>query len=72
MSSTSTPDPQPWHWTGDADPGDGSLEQTFPSQGEAETWLGEFYPELVSAGVRAVSLYEADRRVYGPMGLEPE
>ena len=46
--------------------------RTFPTQGEAETWLGEFYPELLRAGIRAVSLYEANRLVYGPMGLEPD
>ena len=68
--STSSP-AQPWHWEGDPDPGDGSLDQTFPSQGEAETWLGEFYPELLERGVKAVSLREADRLVYGPMALEP-
>ena len=48
------------------------ITRSFPTQGEAETWLGEFYPELTAAGVGAVSLYEADRLVYGPMGLEPE
>jgi hypothetical protein len=48
------------------------MNRTFQTQGEAETWLGEFYPSLVSAGVRAVSLYEADRLVYGPMPLEPD
>ncbi len=42
-----------------------------PVAGEAESWLGEFYPGLVDAGVQAVSLYEADRLVYGPMSLEP-
>jgi hypothetical protein len=68
--STSSP-AQPWHWEGDRDPGDGSLDQTFPSQGEAETWLGEFYPDLLDRGVRSVSLREADRLVYGPMVLEP-
>jgi hypothetical protein len=26
----------------------------------------------LAAGVRAVSLYEADRLVYGPMSLEPD
>ena len=49
-----------------------SMSRSFQTQGEAETWLGEFYPSLVRAGVRAVSLYEADRLVYGPMSLEPE
>ena len=70
MATPSTPG-QPWHWTADRDPGDGSLDRTFPSQGEAETWLGEFYPELRERGVRSVSLHEADRLVYGPMGLDP-
>jgi hypothetical protein len=62
-----------WHWVHDREPEDRSrIARTFPTQGEAETWLGEFYPQLLEAGVRAVSLYEADRLVYGPMGLEPE
>lgn len=62
-----------WRWVPDRKPDDRSaISTTFPTQGEAETWLGEFYPDLVDAGVRAVSLYEADRLVYGPMSLEPE
>jgi hypothetical protein len=71
VSSSSSPQ-HPWHWQADQDPGDGSLDQTFPSLGEAETWLGEVYLDLVDRGVRAVSLREADRLVYGPMALEPE
>jgi hypothetical protein len=62
---------QPWHWTADGGPADGLLDRRFPSQGEAETWLGEFYPELRERGVRAVTLHEADRVVYGPMSLDP-
>ena len=62
-----------WRWVPDRNPDDRSvINTTFPTQGEAETWLGEFYPDLVDAGVRAVSLYEADRLIYGPMSLEPE
>jgi hypothetical protein len=68
MSAAAGPS-APWRWTTDRDPG-GALDQTFPSQGEAESWLGEVYPELVTQGVRAVSLYEADRLVYGPMRLD--
>ncbi|MFL6025827.1 MAG: hypothetical protein ACJ72K_02765 [Friedmanniella sp.] len=71
MSTSGAPQ-HPWHWEGDRDPGDGSLDQTFPSQGEAESWLGEVYLDLIDRGVRAVSLREADRLVYGPMALEPE
>ena len=62
-----------WRWVPDRQPTGGvGIEEAFPTQGEAETWLGEFYPELLDAGVRAVSLYEADRRVYGPMSLEAD
>ena len=62
-----------WHWIPDREPVDAAMiSKTFPTQGEAETWLGEFYPDLVRAGVGAVSLYEADRLVYGPMSLEPD
>jgi hypothetical protein len=42
----------------------------FPAQADAETWIGEVWPELREAGVRAVTLLEGDREVYGPMSLE--
>ena len=60
-----------WRWVADgrSQPVP-ELDRRFPTQGEAESWLGEFYPDLVEGGVLAVSLYEADRRVYGPMSLE--
>jgi hypothetical protein len=68
-----------WHWrsaSGSGARGGGSLRpvgtERFPSQGEAESWLGETYPDLLTSGVQAVSLFEGDRLVYGPMGLEPE
>ena len=67
-----------WHWrserTGGRSTGSSRPVGTerFPSQGEAETWLGEEYPDLLDAGVRAVSLYEGDRLVYGPMSLEAQ
>jgi hypothetical protein len=67
-----------WSWrsTEGLDPdGPGASElglgQPFPTQGEAESWLGETYPDLREAGVRAVSLYEDERLVYGPMSLDP-
>jgi hypothetical protein len=42
-----------------------------PAQGEAETWLGEHWRELLAAGVEQVVLLEGDREVYGPMSLRP-
>lgn len=45
--------------------------QRFPSQAEAESWVGEVWADLAELGVEAVTLFEADRRVYGPMSLRP-
>jgi hypothetical protein len=44
---------------------------TFPSQSEAESWLGEEWRTLLDAGVDAVTLREGDAVVYGPMSLQP-
>jgi hypothetical protein len=43
----------------------------FPTQADAETWLGESWADLLASGVEEVSLLEADRIVYGPMSLRP-
>ncbi|MDN5762445.1 MAG: hypothetical protein L0H41_09035 [Microlunatus sp.] len=60
-----------WRWVGKPTiPSE--FERTWPSQGDAETWLGEYYPDLREAGVRTVALYEEDRLVYGPMSLDPD
>jgi hypothetical protein len=44
---------------------------TFPSQSEAESWLGEEWRALLDAGVDAVTLREGEAVVYGPMSLQP-
>ena len=36
---------------------------------DAESWLGEAYPDLADDGVASVTLFEGDREVYGPMSL---
>jgi hypothetical protein len=41
------------------------------NQGDAESWLGEHWRELLSRGVAAVTLFDGETRVYGPMALEP-
>lgn len=43
--------------------------QRFPSQADAETWVGEVWAELVEFGVDAVTLFEDERQIYGPMSL---
>jgi hypothetical protein len=70
-----SPAARPWWWELSSESGsvvtvEGELaDQKFPSQADAESWVGEFYSELSELGVDAVTLFEADRRVYGPMSL---
>ncbi len=42
----------------------------FPSQADAESWVGENWRDLLDGGVAQVSLLEDQRVVYGPMGLD--
>jgi len=49
----------------------GAPAHGFASQSDAESWLGQVWRELADAGVAAVSLYEEQRLVYGPMSLSP-
>lgn len=69
-----------WHWRLlTADGSEVTLPNTvsaegprFPSQGDAETWVGENWRDLADEGVSSVVLLEGDREVYGPMSLDPE
>ena len=44
-------------------------DQRFASQADAESWVGEIWSDLATEGVDAVTLFEHDRQVYGPMSL---
>jgi hypothetical protein len=48
-----------------------ALPSQFPTQSDAETWVGEEWQHLLAAGVVGVTLYDGDRAVYGPMSLLP-
>jgi hypothetical protein len=48
---------------------DAPTAEPFPSQADAESWVGENWRELLAGGVHQVTLLEGDRVVYGPMGL---
>jgi hypothetical protein len=39
------------------------------NQGDAESWLGENWRELLARGVATVTLLHGEDEVYGPMGL---
>lgn len=43
-----------------------------PNQSDAESWLGEQWRELADAGVAQATLFEDDRKVYGPMSLSEQ
>jgi hypothetical protein len=63
-------------WTWRYEDGDGKTlkkpaAQQFPSQSDAESWLGEEWRELLDAGVETVFLVEDDQQIYGPMSLRP-
>jgi hypothetical protein len=64
-----------WNWRyhdRDGNQVDSPDERRFSTQADAETWLGQVWPDLVDQGVTSVTLYEDGRAVYGPMSLEPD
>ena len=67
-----------WQWDRRDDSGARHTESApegrspeFPTQSEAESWIGEEWPLLLDGGVAAVTLREAGAVVYGPMSLRP-
>jgi len=72
-----TPTERPWWWRLEnpaAEPvevSDDLADQRFASQADAESWVGEIWADLAEEGVDAVTLFEHDRQVYGPMSLHP-
>jgi hypothetical protein len=66
---------RPWWWRLEDASGaevtvpDELAGQRFASQADAESWVGEIWAELAEHGVDAVTLFEHDREVYGPMSL---
>ena len=77
-SSFGSTEPSPkmlWHWRlEDSSGAEVTVDEPsprFPSQSDAESWVGEVWQELAEQGVDAVTLFEGDREVYGPMSLHP-
>ena len=46
-------------------------KETFGSQGDAESWIGEHWRSLLDAGVDQVTLLDDGEKIYGPMSLHP-
>ncbi len=62
-----------WTWTLETAAGDViRRSEPFESRGDAESWIGEAFGDLISDGVDQVRLFEGDTEVYGPMSLHAE
>jgi hypothetical protein len=46
-------------------------KETFGSQGDAESWIGEHWRSLLESGVDQVTLLDDGTPEYGPMSLHP-
>lgn len=78
LGSADTTPGASWRWRledrsgAEVTPPDGSSAAAaggFPSQSDAESWVGEVWRDLLDEGVDQVTLFEAAREVYGPMSL---
>lgn len=64
-----------WTWRYEAP--DGSILEaglptaSFPSQADAESWVGEAWRDLLAQGVDAVTLLRDGEVVYASMSLRP-
>ena len=65
-----------WHWRLE-DPSGATIDPVAlgveipgsDNQGDAESWLGENWRDLLERGVSTVTLFDDGTEVYGPMGL---
>ena len=66
-----------WTWQFEKEDGTaatarGLPKESFASQGDAESWIGEHWRSLLEAGVDQVTLLADGKAEYGPMSLHPE
>lgn len=60
-----------WQYENSAGESVGTSEE-FDQRGEAESWIGTAFEDLLEDGVEQVRLLEDGAEVYGPMSLRPE
>jgi hypothetical protein len=46
--------------------------EEFGTQGDAESWIGEMWRDLLDGGADQVTLFEDGIKIYGPMSLRAE
>lgn len=65
-------------WTWRFEKADGSetepavAPEEFPTQGDAESWIGEVWKELLEGGTDQVTLFDDGSKIYGPMSLHAQ
>jgi hypothetical protein len=62
----------PWSWRYEGTNGEpvSGPNETFGSQADAESWIGQIWRELAASGISSVALTEDDRVEY-TMSLQP-
>lgn len=59
-----------WNWAYESATGeDLGQSEVFDNRGDAETWIGASFDELLEQGIAQVRLLEDGSEVYGPMSL---
>lgn len=46
--------------------------EEFTTQGDAESWIGEAWKELLEGGAEQVTLFDDGSKIYGPMSLQAD
>ena len=65
-------------WTWRFEKTDGSevepsvVPEEFTTQGDAESWIGEYWKDLLAGGADQVVLFEDATKIYGPMSLQAD
>ncbi len=62
-------------WTWAYETADGSVtgrSEEFDNRGDAESWVGEAFSDLLDQGIDQVRLFDGDTEIYGPMSLHAE
>lgn len=62
-----------WTWAFETSAGEVTgRSEAFDSRGDAESWVGEAFGELLDDGVDQVRLFDGETEIYGPMSLHPD
>ncbi|MEU1077703.1 hypothetical protein ABZ404_34495 [Streptomyces sp. NPDC005878] len=46
--------------------------EEFTTQGDAESWIGEVWKDLLEGGADQVHLFDDGKKIYGPMSLQAD